>query len=164
LAENGKRFWLPIKKKIKMEKNDLVKLLNEIFVPLNFKRKGINWVLNSDELSKLINLQKSNYSNSFYINYGYIIKDLELTTTTHVENRLASTSKDEQKRITDLLDLETQIPKEQRLADLKKIITGKIVVPMQSVNTVADLLNDVKKQPHFNNIPLIVKRFFDLPE
>lgn len=147
-----------------MEKKDLIKLLDEIFVPLGFKRKGNNWVLNGDELSKLINLQKSNYSNAFYINYGYIIKGLELTTTTHVENRLASTNKEEQKRITDLLDLETEIPTDQRLAELKKLITDKIAVQMQSVNIEADLLNDLRKRPHLNNIPLVVKRHFNLPE
>ena len=77
-----------------MEKKDLIKLLDEIFVPLGFKRKGHNWVLNGDELSKLINLQKSNYSNAFYIN----------------------------------------------------------------------LLNDLRKRLHLNNIPLVVKRHFNLPE
>ena len=147
-----------------MEKKDLIKLLDEIFVPLGFKRKGNNWVLNGNELSKLINLQKSNYSNAFYINYGYIIKGLELTTTTHVENRLASTNKEEQKRITDLLDLETEIPTDQRFAELKKLIADKIAVQIQSMNTEADLLNDLRKQPHLNNIPLVVKRHFSLPE
>jgi hypothetical protein len=147
-----------------MEKKDLIKLLDEIFVPLGFKRKGNNWMLNGDELSKLINLQKSNYSNAFYINYGYIIKGLELTTMTHVENRLASINKEEQKRITDLLDLETEMPTDQRLAELKKFITDKIAVQMQSVNTEANLLNDLKKRPHLNNMPLVVKRHFNLPE
>lgn len=147
-----------------MDKKNLIKLFNEIFIPLGFKRKGNNWVLNGDELSKLINLQKSNYSNAFYINYGFIIKGLELTTTTHVENRLASTNKEEQKRITDLLDFDTQIPIDQRLVELKKFITDKIIVQVQSVNTEADLLIDLKKRPHLNNIPLVVKRHFNLPE
>lgn len=147
-----------------MEKKDLIKLLDKIFVPLGFKRKGNNWVLNGDELSKLINLQKSNYSNAFYINYGYIIKGLVLTTTTHVEDRLASIDKEEQNRITDLLDLETGIPIDQRLTELKKFITDKIAVQMQSVNTESDLLSDLKKRPHLNNIPLVVKRHFNLPE
>lgn len=148
-----------------MEKKDLIKLLDEIFVPHGFKRKGNNWVLNGDELSKLINLQKSNYSNAFYINYGYILRSVPLINErTHVENRLASTNKEEQKRITDLLDLETQMPTDQRLAELKKFITDKIAVQMQSVNTEADLLNDLKKRPHLNDIPLIVKKHFSLAE
>jgi hypothetical protein len=145
-----------------MEKKDLIKLLDEIFLPLGFKRKGNNWIFNGDELTKMINLQKSNYSNAFYINYGFIIKRLELTTTTHVENRLASADKEEQKRITDLLDLEMEITADRRLTELKKLITGNIVAQMQSVNTEGDLLNDLKKQPNLNNIPLVVKKHFKL--
>lgn len=116
-----------------MEKNNLIKLLDEIFVPCGFKRKGNNWVLNGDELSKLINLQKSHYSNAFYINYGFIVKGLELTTTTHVENGLGSTNKEEQKRIADLLDLETQISTDQRLAELKMFITDSSFAPKLGV-------------------------------
>lgn len=145
-----------------MEKKDLVKFLDEIFAPLGFKRKGNNWVINSEELCKLINLQKSNYGNAFYVNYGYIIKGLELTTTTHVENRLASTDKEEQKRITNLLDLEMEMPEDVRLKDLKKFITNKIVVQMQSLNSKSDLLNYLKQLKHLNNIPLVVKKYFNL--
>src|SRR4051812_7921288 len=105
-----------------MEKNNLIELLNEIFIPLGFKRKGNNWVLNGDALSKIINLQQSNYGNHFYINYGYIIKGLELTTKEHLSHRLASNDKDKQKRITDLLDFENNISIEQRLAELRDLI------------------------------------------
>lgn len=147
-----------------MEKKDLIKLLDEVFIPVGFKRKSNNWVLNGDELSKLINLQKSNYSNAFYINYGYIIRGLELTTKTHVENRLSSVDKEEQKRITDLLDLETGIPANQRLTELKNFITEKIALQMQSVNTESDLLGYLKNRSHLNDIPLVVKRHFNLPE
>lgn len=145
-----------------MEKKDLIKLLDEIFVPLGLKRKGNSWVFNGKELSKIINLQKSNYSNAFYINYGYIINGLELTTTTHVGNRLASTDKEEQKRITDLLDFETEIQTDQRLAELKVFITGKIATQIKSMNTEIDLLNELKKRQHLNDIPLVVKKHFNL--
>lgn len=145
-----------------MEKKDFVKLLDEIFIPFGFKRKCNNWVLNEDSLSKLVNLQKSNYSNSFYINYGFIIKGLELTTTTHVENRLSSVDREEQKRITDLLDLEVEMLVDQRLTDLKMFITDNIVLQVQSVTTEDDLLMNLKKRSHLNNIPLVVKKHFNL--
>ncbi len=148
---------------LKMEKKDIIGLLDIIFKPLGFKRKGNNWVQNGSELSKLINLQKSNYSNAFYINYGYVIKSLELSTRIHVENRLAFNDKEEQKIITDLLDLEKEIPDEQRLIELKKLITDNIVVQIQSVNTEMDILKDLKNRPHLNNIPLVVKKHFNLP-
>ena len=145
-----------------MEKKDLIKLLDEIFIPLGFKRKGNSWVKNEDILTKLINLQKSNYGNFFYINYGFIIKGLVLTTTNHVGNRLAANNNVKQKRITDLLDFDTDIPKDQRLSELKRIINDKIVIKIQSINNEEDLLGELKERSHLNDIPLIVKSHFNL--
>lgn len=148
-----------------MGKNDLIQLLDEIFVPLGFTRKGNNWALNGSELSKLVNLQKSNYSNSFYINYGYVLKSVPLSNErTHVESRLASIDKEEQKLITDLLDLETETPTERRSTQLKRIINYKIADEIQSVNTERELLEYLKKRPHLNDISLTVKRHFNLSE
>lgn len=145
-----------------MEKKDLISLLDEIFIPLSFKRKGNNWVLDGIELFKIINLQKSNYGTAFYINYGYIIKGLNLTTTTHVENRLSSADKEEQKEITDLLNLENDIGDSQRLIMLKRLVIEKIVKQIESTNTQEDLLRELQKRPHLHNIPLVVKEHFKL--
>jgi hypothetical protein len=46
------------------------------------------------------------------------------------------------------LDLETGIPIEQRLTELKKFNTDKVAVQMQCMNTESDLLSDLKKRPH----------------
>ena len=56
-----------------MEKKDLINILSEMLVPIGFKRKGNYWVVNGDEITKMVNLQKSQYGNSFYINYDYIV-------------------------------------------------------------------------------------------
>jgi hypothetical protein len=145
-----------------MEKTDIIKLLDEIFIPHGFLRKGNNWVKYSDELTKILNLQKSRFSNSFYINYGFIIKGLELTTTTHVEKRLASKEIEIQKRITNLLSLESKIPEDQRINELKGYIIDKIVNEFQLINTEKDLLIKLKKRSHLNDIPLVVKSYFKL--
>jgi hypothetical protein len=145
-----------------MEKKDLIKLLDHIFLPLGFKRKGNNWVLNGEELSKIVNLQKSNYGNSFYINYGYIIKGLELTTTTHIDNRLASTQKNEQERISNLLNLSTDINLTERVRKLGDLITEKIVNQMMTINSESDLLVEILNYVHPNRIPLVVKKHFNL--
>ena len=145
-----------------MEKKNLIELLNEIFFPLGFKRKGNNWVSNGKELSKIINLQKSNYSNSFYINYGYNINSIELTTTLHIYNRFASTDKEEQKAITNLLDLDYALPQDQRLMELKKLIIGIIISKMKMVNSEEDILQCLIKRSQLNDIPLIIKKHFQL--
>jgi len=37
-----------------MEKKDLIKLLDEMFIPIGFKRKGNNWVHNGEIITKII--------------------------------------------------------------------------------------------------------------
>jgi hypothetical protein len=145
-----------------MEKSHLVEILDDILLPLSFKRKGNNWVLNGDELSKIVNLQKSNYGNAFYINYGYVIKGLELTTKEHVGSQLGSVDREEQKLITDCLNLESNISDADRISFLKKFIKKQIVSEMESTNTQQDLLRQIKKRPHINTIPLVVRRHFNL--
>jgi hypothetical protein len=146
-----------------MEKTDLIRLLNEIFIPIGFKKKGNYWVINGDVITKMVNLQKSQFSNRFYINYGYIIKSIPLVNEMmHVLNGLGSIDANENARINELLDLENSISDEDRLAELEKLISHKIVSRMQSVNTEEDLLNELKTRPHLNDISLVVKKHFNL--
>ena len=147
-----------------MVKNELIKLLNEIFIPLGFKHKGNNWVCNNSEIWKIINLQKSNYSNSFYINYGFSVIGLKLITKIHIENRLGSLDQSEQLYITKLLDLDSAISHNDRLNALKEVIEKSICAKIESINTQLDLLNELKSYSHLNNIPLIVKEYFNLKD
>jgi hypothetical protein len=146
-----------------MGKKDITKVIDKIFLPLGFKRKANNWVSNGDKLSKIINLQKSNHSNSFFVNFGFVINGLVLTTSTHVESRLSSTNREEQKRITDILDLDFEIPQEQRLEELESFLTDKLAGQMNTINTEEDLLKHIKTRTHLNDISLVVKKHFNLP-
>ena len=146
-----------------MEKKELAIILNDILVPIGFKKKGNYWVMNGDEITKMINLQKSQYSNSFYINWGYILKSIPLENLMmHVFKRLGSADTNENKKIKELLDLENNIPNEERAKELKQIILDKLIVNIQAVNNEEDLLNELKKRPQLNDIPLVVQKHFNL--
>lgn len=148
-----------------MEKKELTSVLNEILVPIGFKKNGDYWVINGDEITKIINLQKSQFSNSFYINYGYILKSIPLTgLTMHVFKAFGSIDKTEQQRITTLLDLGNNISNEDRAKELKTHLFEKLVLNIQEVNSEEDVLNELKKLPHLNEIPLVVKKHFSLAE
>lgn len=148
-----------------MEKKELASILNEILVPIGFKKKGDYWVINGDEITKMVNLQKSQFSNSFYINYGYILKSIPLIgLMMHVFKSFDSIDKTEQQRITTLLDLGYNISNEDRAKELKKLFLEKLVLNIQEVNTEQDVLNELKKRPHLNDIPLVVKKHFNLAE
>lgn len=145
-----------------MVKKDLIACISEVFLPIGFKRKGNNWVRSGKELSKIVNLQKSNFGNNFYINYGYSFPDLEKEGCMHIYNRLASTTKSEQQEITNLLDLEYQISNEQRFFKLKMLIRNKIIAKFNVVNTKEDIIHELRKRSHLNDVTLTVKTYLHL--
>jgi hypothetical protein len=138
--------------------------LSEILVPIGFKKKGNYWVINGNVIIKMINLQKSNYSNAFYINYGYILNSIPLgNLMMHVYNRVTSLNVEERNRITFLLDLESNISVEERTKALKEMLQSKLVAKIQAINTEEDLLAELKRRPHLNDITLAIKQHFNLP-
>jgi hypothetical protein len=148
-----------------MEKKELASILNEVLVSIGFKKKGNYWVVNSDEITKMVNLQKSQFSNSYYVNYGYILNAVPLNgLTMHIFSGLGSLDSDENTRIKELLDLENKISNEDRASELKKVLLEKLTSKISSVNTEKEVLEELKNQPHLNNVPLVVKRHFNLPE
>ncbi len=145
-----------------MDKQNLVKLLNNILASSGFSKKGNNWTLDNGDLCKKVTLQKSNYGNQYYVNYGYIVNGLQLTTTEHVSFRLGAISKTEQTYITDLLDLTTDIIPDVRLYELEKYVIRDVVLSMQLINNEQDLLAFILSRPTLNNIPLVVKEHFKI--
>lgn len=147
-----------------MEKRDLANILNEVLIPIGFKRKGNYWVINGNEITKIVHLQKSQFGNYFYINYGYILNAIPLDGMMHIYKRVASLDKNENLRINELLDLKSTISNEDRAKELKKLLFDRLVQNISSVNAEIDLLDELKKRPHLNDIPLVIKKHFNLPE
>lgn len=146
-----------------MEKKELANILSEVLTSVGFKKKGDYWVLNGSVITKMVNLQKSQYSNSFYINYGYILKSLPLNgKMMHIYNRMTSSDIDKRNRIEKLLNLENEISNNERIFELKEEISKIIISDFQIVNTEEDLLNSLKERPNLNSVPLDVKKHFGL--
>lgn len=59
-----------------MELKTFKKIINDLLISKGFSKKGNYFVLSSKDIIFSIGLQKSNYSNSYYINIGYIISQL----------------------------------------------------------------------------------------
>jgi len=146
-----------------MEKKDLVKYLDEIFSPMGFIKRGNTWKVHGAELEKIINLQKSKYSNSYYLNYGFIIHNLNLDRLEmHVFNRLSSLDDKENQRIMNLLDFENEISESERKKELVFFIEKNLLAELKNINTEYDLLDSLKKRTHLNDVPLVVKRYFEI--
>lgn len=146
-----------------MDRKDLASILSDFLEPLGFKKKGNNWVSNGEEVNRIINLQKSQFGNSFYINYGYIVNSLPLNDwKTHVEMRLGSYDKVENERIMALLDLDNGISPQERLSKLKERVCEQIVAEMKSVTTENDVLRILENRPHLYGVPPFVLDHFNL--
>lgn len=60
-----------------------------------------------------------------------------------------------------MLNLDNDVPDKERVSELKKILDN-LVSKIQIVNTEDELLNELKKRPDLNDIPLIVKKHFHI--
>lgn len=149
----------------KMDVHGLKTLMDELLRPLGFRRKGNNWVAKGDPIERVVNLQRSRFGNSYYVNYGYIIGFLPLAgRTTHVEKRLGSTDRSENARIGTLLDFDQPVDNEVRLRELKYWIVEKIVSEMRNVKPEDDLLRVLKSMQFRYTVPPSVLEYFKLPD
>lgn len=148
-----------------MEKKELASIFSKSLVPIGFKKRGSYWVMNGEVITKMVNLQRSIYSNAFYINYGYILNSVPLDNLMmHVCNRVTSLDVEEKSRITFLLDLESGIPDEERIKALEDMLQSELISKFQAVNTEEDLLAELKSRPHLNDVTLVIKQYFNLED
>jgi len=146
-----------------MQKKELSDILNGLLVQIGFKKKGNNWIKNEITFAKIVNLQKSNFSNVFYINYGYIINSLPLDgMRMHIYNRVSSNNESERIAIVSLLDLDNQISDEERANALKIILQDCLVSKLLFIQTETDLREQLKTRPHLNDIVPAVKKYLKL--
>jgi len=146
-----------------MNKQDLLNVLADIFIPLGFKKKGNYLVKNEQSINTILHLQKSQFSESFYLNYGYIMNSIPLDgLTMHVSSGLGSSNALENQKIKEMLNLENRMTDSEREHGFRKVILDNLVPKIESINSEEDIFNDLKKRSTLNDIPLIVKEHFGL--
>lgn len=146
-----------------MEKKFFVKFLDELFKKFSFKKNGNQWSLEAESFIKIIKLAKSRYGNNYYIDYGYILKNLELDgLDMHISNTLSSLDDKENKRIQELLDFDVEINDEKRKEELELIILKKIILKFNDVLSEENIRNELKNRKNLNDIPIIVKHYFKI--
>ncbi|MBI2418608.1 MAG: DUF4304 domain-containing protein [Ignavibacteriales bacterium] len=89
--------------------------------PFGFKRKNSNWIIREPELTLIINLQRSSYSNLYYLDYGYLINQLDLPLTMHVFYQLSSTDKLNAKSVSELFDFEKPMDENLRMQEIIRV-------------------------------------------
>lgn len=140
-------------------KTELDRLLN----PQGFKKNGNKWTLETDELEKIIELQKSNFSNSYYLNYGFNLKDLDYKEVPmHIWNRLGSLKRKDNKLIFDTLDLTNAMDETTRIQNTRYFVNELLLPELNATNTKSDLIEELKCRKHLNDIFVPIREHLNL--
>ncbi|WP_288244835.1 DUF4304 domain-containing protein [uncultured Chryseobacterium sp.] len=148
-----------------MKNKILESILSELLIPNGFKKKGNYWLINGNELTKIVHLQKSQFDNSFYINFGYIINSIPLNgLSMHIFQQVSSLDEKERNRIMELLNLDNDISETVRIDELDHILRSKLVDKMKSINSLDDIrkMTEDFSQAQLNMIPLSVKEYLKI--
>lgn len=148
-----------------MKNKILESILSELLIPNGFKKKGNYWLINGNELTKIVHLQKSQFGNSFYINFGYIINSIPLNgLSMHIFQQVSSLDEKERNRIMELLNLDKDISETVRIDELDHILRSKLVDKMKSINSEDDIrkMTEDFSQAQLNMIPLSVKEYLKI--
>ncbi len=146
-----------------MDKIKFKQAIDEILLPHKFVRNKNTWILKKPEINKVISVYQSNYSDTYYIDYGFIINKLELIDLKkHVLKRLGTSDYNDQLLINRVLSLDSSMSEQERISQLKVFIEDKVLSVLERVNTESDLLVYIQSFPNLNMIPLVVKNYFRL--
>lgn len=125
-----------------------------------YQRAGQTWRKTVDNISVLINLQASNYSQTYYVNIGLVLHDLtpeEVTDTTHahIQTCLSSIYEDRSADVVRLwnavFDLEsTALTSTQHITHLQSI-TKEYLVPVCERWLSFDALRHAYRRGDFRN-------------
>jgi hypothetical protein len=133
-----------------MTNEDLKQKFNQHLQPLGYKKKGNKWSMRSERLTKTIELQKSGYSNLYYVNYGVNLNELDYEDVPfHVFLRHETT-----------LDLETT--NDEKLNGLADECLFQVTGKLSQLTSVEDVIDLTKSLPTLNILPLKVKEFLNL--
>lgn len=158
--ENGFGYILTL---LEMEKKHLLAIIDALLLPLKFKRKGACWMLDNGCVEKHVDVQKSAFGNSFYINYGYILKSVPLDGLKwHLYHGLGSQDSAENQEITSLLNQDSDVSDTKRSIGLIDMLSKHMIAELNRLNTEEDILAELQSRPDLNNIPLVVKNHFGL--
>ena len=145
-----------------MDKDILINLINELLKPLGFKRKGNIWLLEQGSFAKFLRMQKSQYSNLFYLYYGFILNRIDVDDFTNRYSKGFETRIDVDGNRFDLLDFENNLDITFRISTLREVIQNEVIQNFSVINSEQDILNDIVSLNKENLIFKNIRKYFKL--
>lgn len=150
-----------------MDKKELAKIISST-LGKSFIKKSSTWRLHREDIITVVNMQRSNFSNSYYINMGFFFKKIEPLNENpfdyqcHLRARIEAflSTGELDRRALDFED--TTIDDMDRYTAIENAVK-KMANVIGEVNSDDDVLRLVKETNLFKNmIPLQVKAYLGL--
>lgn len=132
--------------------------------PLGAKRKGrATFVLETQDLIKMVEIQKSDFSQLCYLNYGFTLKQVPTDgLKEHLMKRATSQDPIIREQIDRWLDLDSDILDSERAQGIEWIIDEIVLPEIQHINTENDLKEFILTLPTINLVPFRLRRHYGL--
>lgn len=132
--------------------------------PLGAKRKGrATFVLETQDLIKAIDVQKSDYSQLCYLNFGFTLKRVPTNgLKTHLMKRATSKDPIIREQIYRWLDLDSDISDSERAQGIEWIMDEIVLPEIQHINTENDLKEFILTLPTINLVPFRLREHYGL--
>ena len=153
-----------------MQKKDLVNLFDAEMRANGFIKKSMSWYHDESRIISLVNLQKSNYGNLYYVNLCTYFKALENQALTnpnvvdcHIFTRMDGVNNNH-KDFDYLFNLdECELSLEEFKKQMRMCVQHNILPQLELLKTKEGIMNICKSTPGFiNSIPMRVKAFLDI--
>lgn len=97
-----------------------------------FEKKSGSWYRRSDEVISISHLQKSQYGPQYYVNQGFWLRGLDdqrypKSSRAHIVARAEDLAWEVEQRVGELLDLEYEMPDEQRAEELIALLNAHLL-------------------------------------
>lgn len=108
------------------------------------EKKSGTWYRQGDEVVAVVDLQKSQYGQQYYLNLGFWLRELGADRypkglRCHISVRLETLAPEERHRIARLLDLDHEIPDEQRVDELVALLNERTLPLIERGSSVVGL-------------------------
>ncbi len=148
-----------LKNLFSMQSSEIVNYFNSKFKEYGFKKKGLTWYKKFPECICVVNLQKSNYNNLYYLNVASYIRSIDpiidypKEEKCHIRTRLGDNFIG--------LNLSSQMTRDERNSYLD-ILFSEICERINQINHLKGIITYLGKNPILRNImPIAAKNLLD---
>jgi hypothetical protein len=134
-----------------LKANVIKDTLGAVLKEVGFRRKGSDWFLDTDDAVLVVNLQKSNFGDQYYVNLAIWLRALGDATMPkeqqcHVRTRVTALDLDRQRYWeTEVFNLEADLPDAERGTLIRSLMETKVLPFLLRCGTLSGLKEAQRK-------------------